>query len=578
MSELLLQTRKEMVAEAQLPSHQLLLRAGLVQRLASGIYSLTPLAHRVLRGIEAIVRAEMERVGGQEILLPVVQPAELWRESGRDFKIGVELARFRDRSEHPMVLGMTHEEAATNLVRSVVKSYRQLPLLIFQMQTKFRDEARPRGGLVRLREFLMKDAYSFHQDRADLDAFYPHMLDAYGRIFNRLELPVLVVEADTGMMGGWESHEFMLQADGGEDTLLVCTRCGYAANAEIAALALDSARTHQKGDEAIGTADLTEIATPGATTIAALCEATGRIASETLKAVFYTVNEARARGGDLILALIRGDLEVNELKLRTLLGGEVQVLEADEAAAHGLVAGYAGPVGLETRGSTRIIADDSVTSARPLIAGANRSGFHLAGVTYGRDYVAEMTGDIAQAQAGHLCPRCRKETLTARRGIEVAHTFKLGTVYSSRMGATIVAEDGTGGHPIIMASYGIGLTRLLACLIEQHHDEDGIIWPTSVAPYSCHLLVAGNQKKAVRIEAEGLYRKLGEMATLYDDRDVSTGVKLKDADLLGMPLRITVSERSLAAGGVELRLRRTGQTRLAPLAEVKRQAAAFLRE
>jgi prolyl-tRNA synthetase len=446
------------------------------------------------------------------------------------------------------------------------------------MQTKFRDETRPRGGLIRLREFLMKDAYSFHQDRAGLDAFYPRMLDTYGRIFQRLELPVLLVEADTGMMGGWESHEFMLQADGGEDTLLVCTRCGYAANAEIAALALESAGTGREGDHFSETAELSEIATPGATTIAALTDAAGCMAEETLKAVFYTTGGVSGGSDELILALIRGDLEVNELKLRTLLGGEVRVLEADEAAAHGLVAGYAGPVGLETRGSTRIVADASVAGAGPLIAGANRSGFHLAGVTYGRDYRADMIGDIAQAREGHLCPRCRQEVLASRRGIEVAHTFKLGTVYTGPMGATIVAEDGSGGHPIVMASYGIGLTRLLACLIELHHDADGIIWPTSVAPYTYHLLVAGNLTRETRSEVERLYHKLGETVTLYDDRDISTGVKLKDADLLGMPIRITVSERSLAAGGAELRLRRTGLAQVVPLAEVKRQATIFLRD
>ncbi len=406
MSELLLKTQKHVAAEIELPSHQLLVRAGLVQRVAAGIYSLTPLGRRAIRRIEAIVREEMERVGGQEVLLPVVQPAELWQESGRYHKIGDELARFWDRGKRPMVLALTHEEAATTLVRAVVESYQQLPLLIFQIQTKFRDEARPRAGLIRLREFLMKDAYSFHATRADLDIVYERTVDAYRKIFQRLELPVLSVEADNGMMGGWESHEFMVLAEGGEDTLLICPHCGYAANAEIS------------------------------------------------------------------------------------------------------------PVG-----------------------------------------------------AGQACVRCQ-EALVERRGIEVGHTFKLGTVYSAAMGATFIAQDGSSNHPMIMACYGIGISRLLACVIEQHHDQNGIVWPASVAPYAYHLLAAGNDSAAHEV-AEALYHQLGETATLYDDRDMSAGVKLKDADLLGMPVRLTVTKRSLAAGGAELRRRDTGETRVVSLPDAR---------
>ena len=575
MSELLQRTEKQTSLQVELPSYRLLLRAGLVQRLAAGIYSLTPLARRAMRRVESIVREEMERIGGQEVLLPLVQPAKLWQESGRYQKIGDELIRFDDRGGRPMVLAMTHEEAATDLIRAVAKSYQQLPRFLFQIQTKFRDEARPRGGLVRLREFLMKDAYSFHATRDDLDAFYERAARAYQAIFQRLDLPVLVVEADTGMMGGWESHEFILLAEGGEDTLLLCPSCGYAANAEIAAFRKSTADGGQAATpRVIGSLDIAELSTPGATTIAALCEATGCRADQTLKAVFYTTDTQAEPAGDLVLALIRGDLEVNELKLRTLLGGEVRTLTSKEVAEHGLVAGYAGPVNLRVRGSVRLVADDSVVTAGPLISGANRRDYHLSGVTYGRDYVAALTGDIAQAREGHGCPNCG-ETLVARRGIEVGHTFKLGTTYSTAMDATFVAEDGTGNHPVIMASYGIGISRLLACVIEQHHDQDGIIWPVSVAPYAHHLLVAGNDA-AARARAELLYLELGENATLYDDRDLSAGVKLKDADLLGMPVRITISKRSLAAGGVELRSRSSGKTIVVTYEEVKQAANELL--
>jgi prolyl-tRNA synthetase len=574
MSELLVKTERQVAATADLASHQLLLRAGLVAQIASGIYTLTPLARRAMRHIEAVVRGEMERIGGQEVLMSLVQPAELWQESGRYQKIGAELVRFRDRGDRQMLLAMTHEEAATALVRSMVGSYQQLPLLLFQVQTKFRDEARPRGGLIRLREFIMKDGYSFHTSRADLDRFYEDVLAAYRRIFARLELPVLLVEADTGMMGGWESHEFVLLNESGEDTVLVCPGCGYAANAEIAAFA-HSSPGERSGAGSEQTA-VSEIATPGATTIAALCAAAGCEENQTLKAVFFAPDGGEASAGEreVILALIRGDLEVNELKLRTLLGVQVRSLSAAEASERGLVTGYAGPVDLRVPGRVRVVADDSVVKAGPLLAGANREGYHLRGVSYGRDYLASATGDIAQARAGYACARCGR-LLEARRGIEVGHTFKLGTVYSAKMAATFAGDGGGAQQPIIMASYGIGITRLLACTIEQHHDQAGIMWPESVAPYTYHLLIAGYQAAAEREAAETVYRRLGEEVTLYDDRSVSTGVKLKDADLLGMPLRITVSQRSLANGGVELR-RRTGETGVASLAEVKRQAARLL--
>lgn len=551
MSKMMLQTQRQAPAEAELPSHRLVVRAGLARRLAAGIYSLTPLAYRAIRRIEAIVREEMERIDGQELLLPVVQPAELWRESGRYGAIGNELARFNDAGGRAMALAMTHEEAVTDLARTVITSYRQLPQLVFQIQTKFRDEPRPRGGLVRLREFLMKDAYSFHTSQADLDALYERVVGAYAAIFQRVELPVLVVASDTGIMGGYEAHEFMLVAAGGEDTLIVCPDCGYAANQEIAIAAHETA-AHGEAEP------LRTLHTPGATTIAALCEAAGCSADRTLKAVFYTTGER------LVLALIRGDLEVNAIKLRNLFGVDVRTLAPEESAAHGLVAGYAGPVGLTLETPVALVADDSLVGATNLIAGANQPDYHLAGVSYGRDYSADLTGDIAQVTAGRVCASCGG-TLETRRGIEAANTFKLGAKYSATMGATFRDEDKMS-KPLVMGCYGLGVTRLLACVLEQHHDDAGIIWPSSVAPYAYSLLAVGNDL-AAREATETLYGTLGAEFALYDDRDLSAGIKFADADLLGMPVRITVSARSLAAGGAELRVRRSGATRIISLAD-----------
>ncbi len=559
MSHSMFRTQKRVTAEAELPSHQLILRAGLARRVASGIYSLTPLAVRAIHSIETIIREEMDRIGGQEVLLPIVQPAELWQESGRYDAIGSDLARLKDRAEHPMVLAMTHEEAVTDLARSVAESYRQLPQLVYQVQSKFRDEPRPRGGLVRLREFLMKDAYSFHTTQEDLDAWYERIVEAYLAIFRRLELPVLVVESDTGMMGGKTAHEFMLLADGGEDTLIVCPTGDYAANQEIA-VARKGGRSHRASD-----AELREVYTPGATTIAALCEALDCAPEDTLKSIFY------AAGDEPVLALVRGDLEVSKIKLRNLLGQDVRALSKEEATAFGLVAGYAGPVGLTA--TARIIVDDSVPAAGSLISGANRADYHLAGVTYGRDYSAEKIGDIAVATSGMACVRCGTP-LEERRGIEAANTFKLGTRYSETMNARYLDERGVS-QPFIMGCYGLGITRALACILEQHHDTDGIIWPHNIAPYQYHLLSAGTDEAICRA-TEVAYTALGDRDTLYDDRALSAGVKLKDADLLGMPLRITVSARSLAAGGAELRMRANGETRIAALAEVADAAEDML--
>ncbi|HLN61469.1 MAG TPA: proline--tRNA ligase, partial [Symbiobacteriaceae bacterium] len=447
----------------------------------------------------------------------------------------------------------------------------QLPLMVYQLQTKFRDEARPRAGLIRLREFLMKDAYSFHTAHADLDRYYDQVVAAYGRIFERAGVPVLVVQSDTGMMGGRVAHEFMLLADGGEDTLMVCPQCGYAANQEVAtagkgAPTAGPGATGEGGSGgAVTAAGLQELHTPGATSIADLGALLGITPAQTLKAVYYLA------GDDLVLALIRGDLEVNEVKLQNLLGREVRPISAEEAAQRGLAVGYAGPVGLAV--TARLVADDSLVGTAGLVAGANRPDYHLSGVTWSRDFTADLVGDIAVAAPGAACPHCGA-ALAARRGIEVGNTFKLGTKYSAAMGATFTAEDGSV-RPMIMGCYGIGITRLLAAVLEAHHDSDGIIWPASVAPYPVHLLVAGKDAEAV--EAAGqVYAALGAEQVLFDDRDLSAGVKFKDADLLGMPVRVTVSQRSLKNGGAEVRVRRTGETRVVPLDQVAAAVAELL--
>lgn len=556
LSHALLRTQKDVANDAELPSHQLILRAGLARRLASGIYSITPLAYRAVLRMEAIIREEMERIGGQEALLPVVQPADLWQESGRYDLIGADLARLRDRADHPMVLAMTHEEAVTDLARSIISSYRQLPQMVFQLQTKFRDEPRPRGGLVRLREFLMKDAYSFHATQNDLDAYYEQVIAAYLAIFRRVGVPVLVVQSDTGIMGGKTAHEFMLLADGGEDTLIVCPNGDYAANREIAVAGPSASSSREHAAILQPTA---EIHTPGATTIAALCAAAGCAPSQTLKAVFYAAGES-----EVVMALIRGDLEVNEIKLRNLLGQEMRPLTAAEAEANGLVAGYAGPVNLQASGAITLVADTSVVVATNLIAGANRHAYHLSGVNYGRDFTAQHVGDIALVAAGEPCARCGA-ALEARRGIEAANTFKLGTRYSETMGATFIGEDGAA-RPMAMGCYGLGITRLLACVLEASHDDKGIIWPVSVAPYQAHLVALGALPEVTRA-ADDLYETLGAAQTLYDDRPLSAGVKFADADLLGAPARVTISTRSLAAGGAEVRARRTGEMRIVALAD-----------
>jgi prolyl-tRNA synthetase len=557
-------TQREIPADAELASHQLSLRAGLVRQLAAGIYSYLPLGWRVLHKIEQILREEMDAIDGQEIKMPVVQPAELWKASGRyDAPApGPALVRFLDRGDHDMVLAMTHEEVVTNLASQAIRSYRQLPLMVYQIQTKFRDEPRSRGGLIRVREFTMKDGYSFHASNESLDAYYPKVYQAYKRVFARCGVEALPVEADTGMMGGAASHEFMVVSEAGEDTLILCPNCRYAANAETANLA--------KPDGTRGEPLPLEIVpTPNTKTIAALAELLRIPPAQTLKAVFYATPD-----NDVVFAMIRGDLDVNEVKLANLVGvAELRPATDQEIRNVGAVPGYASPIGLD---GVQVIADDSITSGTNMATGANREGYHWINANYPRDFAVSKIGDIALAREGDRCPHCGG-TLKSVRGIEAGHVFKLGTKYSKAMGATFQDQDGIA-KPLVMGCYGIGTGRLMSCIIEQHHDDYGIIWPVSVAPFQLHVVSIGTNKPAVVEAADELYQCMSDVGyeVLYDDRDESAGVKFNDADLIGVPVRLTVSAKTIAQRSVEIKARWEQKRRTVPREELEEAIEALL--
>ncbi len=541
LSKLFGRTLREVPAEATMVSHQLLLRAGMIRPLAAGIYSYLPLGWRALKKIEGIMRQEMDSIGGQEIRMPSVHPAELWQATGRYEETGPVMARFRDRMGRELVLGITHEEVVTDLARREINSYRQLPFMVYQIQTKFRDEPRSRGGLIRVREFTMKDAYSFHANEEDLDDYYPQVYQAYLNIFRRCGLEPLVVEADPGLMGGRASHEFMLLSEAGEDALVLCQTCGYAANAEGAV----AMREEVAGQEE---QPLEEVATPGMMTIQEVADYLGVPTEETLKAIFYIAL------GQLVFVIIRGDLEVNEAKLANLLGVlELRLATEEEVKEAGIVAGYASPLGLKER--VKVVADRSIREGSNFVAGANKEGYHLKGVNYPRDYEVDLLADIAMVREGDLCPRC-KESLCLTRGVELGHIFKLGTKYSEALGATFLDKDGQK-KPLVMGCYGIGTGRLLAAVIEESHDEKGIIWPPEIAPCQIHLIALDIGQEEVSEATEGLYGTLLARGyeVLYDDREESPGVKFNDADLIGLPLRLTVSRRTLEVGGVEVKRR-----------------------
>jgi prolyl-tRNA synthetase len=560
MSRLFGKTQRNAPADADTANHQLMLRAGLVQQLAAGIYSYLPIGWRVLRKIEQIIREEMDRAGGQEVTMPVVQPAELWQESGRIETMGDVLFHLKDRRERELILGPTHEEVVVDLFKKQVQSYRDMPLMVYQIQTKMRDEARPRGGLMRVREFTMKDAYSFDTDWDALDGSYQAARAAYARIFDRCGIPTIPVQADSGAIGGKDSEEFMYLTEVGEDTILLCDSCGYAANEEKA----DHKKHEMPSEEPL---PLEEVSTPGQKTIDDLVHFLGVPHHRTLKAVFYEID------GAPVFVAIRGDLEVNEAKLRnTLKAVEMSLLDDEGVRKHGLVAGSASPVGMR---GIRIVADDSVLNSHNLVAGANKPDVHFRNVNHGRDWQADVIADISLARAGNVCARCGG-TLETKRGMEMGHVFKLGTVYTERLQAQFADEAGEL-KPAVMGCYGIGVGRVFAGAIEANHDERGIIWPPELTPYHVHLVGLGFDKAGVRESAEQVYQQLLDAGfeVLYDDREEgSAGVKFNDADLLGMPVRVTVSPRSIENGGAEVKRRTSKDARVVALGEV----AAAVRE
>ena len=564
-SKLFGKTLRQAPAEAESVSHQLLLRAGMIAQEAAGIYSYLPLGWRVLKKIENVIREEMDNAGGQELMLPVLQPFELWQQSGRYVSFGKSLFTLTDRKEHTLALGPTHEEVITDLVHRYVQSYRELPLFLYQIQTKLRDEPRPRGGLLRVREFIMKDLYSFDADEAGLDESYQKMNQAYRDIYARLGLPTLVVEADSGAIGGKESHEFMVLTEGGEDEVIYCSSCGYAANAEKAQFAKATIPR-----EAKNLFPLEEIATPEAETIAEVADFVGVPTNQTLKAVFYFAD------GEFIFVTIRGDLEVNETKLRNALKcSELRLATEGEVNEAGLVAGFASPIGIKR---VKVMADDSITSGSNFVVGANKPGYHLKNANYPRDFQVDLIADIALARSGDSCPRCQGK-LSSARGIEVGHVFKLGTFISERFGASFLDNDGTS-RPIVMGCYGIGLGRVLAAIVEQSHDDKGIIWPLSVAPYQVYLCPLSLEKSGVFPTAEEIYQESQKegIGVLFDDRDDSPGVKFNDADLLGIPLRLTLSPRTLQSQSVEAKWRTEKEAQLLPLDNLAVQVKKLLDE
>ncbi|HVM70689.1 MAG TPA: proline--tRNA ligase [Anaerolineales bacterium] len=573
-SQLFGQTLRDAPAEADIASHSLLMRAGFIRPLGAGIFTYLHLARRSMQKIEAILREEMDRIGGQEICMPVVQPADLWKETGRWYQIGPEMARFSDRNERDMVLAMTHEEVVADLVRREVQSYKHLPRLIYHIQTKFRDEPRPRAGLIRVREFAMKDSYSLDADWEGLDKQYQAHYQAYFNIYLRCGLPVIAVKSDTGMMGGKLAHEYMYLNPIGEDTLILCEACHYRANRQVARFQKTPAAPEEPKA-------IQKVYTPNCKSIEELANFLGVAKSKTAKAVFFMASmppdpsEAQSNSGStrelFIFAVIRGDMELNETKLANAIQArDLRPATEAEIKAVGAEPGFASPVGLKVHPSScLVVVDDSIQAAPNLVAGANQSDYHLLNTNYTRDYSADIVADIAAAEAGNACPECG-QPLRAARGVEVGNIFKLGTRYSDSLGCTFLDKDGKS-KPVIMGSYGIGLGRLLACVAEEHHDEHGLIWPVTVAPYQVQLvLLRGKGTPQAEQIADKLYTDLqaAGIEVLYDDRDESPGVKFNDADLIGLPIRLTVSERALSQGGVEMKLRSQTEKVIVPQAEL----------
>ena len=566
MSQLFSATLREAPADADVISHQLLLKAGFIRQLGAGIFSYLPLGLRVITRIETIMREEMNSIGGQEVSMPVVHPADLWQRTGRWADVDDELTRFKDRNAHDMVLATTHEEVVANLAAREIHSYRQLPQLIYQIQIKFRDDPRPRAGLIGAREFTMLDSYSLDRNQAGLELQYQAHYDAYLRIFARCRLPVKVVGSDTGIMGGTAAHEYMYLTPIGEDTLFFCNSCDYAANRQVAVF-------KKAKPEFEDLLPIEKVATPGTSSIVDLAAFLEVHESRIAKAVFLMAELMDGRGPQLIFAVLRGDTNLNENKLINALAvhqkGQVKTLRPalnNEIKASGACPGYASPIGID-RDRVWVVVDDLILSSANLVAGANEEGFHLLHTNFGRDYDGDIIADIALAEDGVVCMHCGGE-LKASRGVEVANIFKLGTRYTDAMGARYKDENGEFCS-MIMGSYGIGIGRLLACVAEEHHDKHGLIWPKSITPYPVHLVLLGSKDPSVEVAANNLYHALIEAGVepLYDDRNESPGVKFNDADLIGIPLRVTVSERALQSGGYEFKRRHESERWIVPINE-----------
>lgn len=554
MSRLFSQTLREAPADSEIVSHQLLVRAGFIRQLGAGIFSYLPLAHRSLGKIMSIMRDEIDAIGGQEISMPVVQPADIWKVSGRWYQIGSEMGRLKDKSEHDMILAMTHEEVVADLARGLIRSYRQLPALVYQLQTKWRDDPRPRAGLIRVREFTMLDSYSLNADWEGLDKQYQAHYEAYFRIYERCGLPTVAVLADTGMMGGKMAHEYMYLTPIGEDSLLFCDACGYSANRQVA-------KTQKPKPATEDLLPIGKVATPECSSIADLAAFLKVPASKTAKAVFFTADlqdESGVIKQEFIFCVVRGDMEVNETKISNLLKAkELRPATDEEILRSGAMPGYASPVGLK---KVRVIVDELIPLSPNLVSGANEKGYHLLNVNYGRDFEAAEIADITSAGEGDACEKCGKPYRLSR-GVEVGNIFKLGTRYTDALGCSFTDDNGES-HPIIMGSYGIGVGRLLACVAEEHHDDKGLIWPSSIAPFPVHIVVLPGKTMDIFPVVESLEKSLHQVGieALVDDRGDSAGVKFNDADLIGLPLRVTVSERAYKNGGFELKLRSGGES------------------
>ena len=530
---------KERPSDCVVDSHALMVRGGYMKYVANGIFSSYMPLKRITRKIESILREEMDAIDGQEVSFPVVMPASIWQESGRYDSIGKELVRFNDRSGSPVVLGMTHEEAAVQLVREYGQTYMKYPFMIYQIQTKFRDEARPRSGLIRVREFTMKDAYSFHTSQEDLEQYYAKCHKAYERIFARAGIPeVISIASDSGMMGGSISHEFMLLTDIGEDSIVICNECDYRANMEATPNVVDYVRTAESKA-------LEKVATPGKQTIEEVSAFLGVEAKDTCKAVVYQQN----KDDKYVVLFLRGDYDVNETKLTNYLGCDVHPATITDDC--GLVAGFIGPVGITD--NCTVLYDNTLKGVNNLVCGANENEYHMTGLDFDRDLPGAEFHDFAKVKKGSVCPKCGKHALTVSRGIEVGNIFQLGTKYTKSMNMTYTDSEGNILNPI-MGCYGIGVGRLAASICEAHHDDYGPIWPIAIAPWQVHICAVRADDSEVKAYADNLYNTLTEkgIEVIYDDRNVSAGVMFSDADLLGVPFRVVVSPRNMKGGIVEI--------------------------